>query len=313
MLHTAHRREKSVFLTILMLLTAGTHWLPVIAANEWSVALEHHDRALKVVARHLQQTNHSRELATYNMPAGGRPFLHPVRDPSGQVVLTDDKPADHPWQHGIFTGYHRVNGLNYWKEDEGRQRFVKLLNTSEQPRQVSWTALIELVAPDGTVVLEEENKITFHALESTETYLVDYDILLRAKNKAVNFGKFFVGGLSIRMPWNQANPRQTHLNSEGLIGRAGEQKRARWCTVEQPFGDQVYGFAILDHPKNANHPSGWRVDEQGLINPNISMLEDWSIRAGEHLSFSYRIVVYKGKAQGDAIEQQWRGFSVLSR
>ena len=52
----------------------------------------------------------------------GRPYLHPVHDPSGRTILTEDRPADHPWQHGIFTGFHRVNGLNYWKEDQGRQR-----------------------------------------------------------------------------------------------------------------------------------------------------------------------------------------------
>src|SRR5688572_6800206 len=42
-----------------------------------------------------------------------------------------------------FTGFHRVNGFNYWKEDEGRQRFVKLLNVTETRESVGWTALVE--------------------------------------------------------------------------------------------------------------------------------------------------------------------------
>jgi putative heme-binding domain-containing protein len=50
------------------------------------------------------------ELVTYVMDPAGRPYLHPVRDPSGHTVLTEDRPADHPWQHGIFTGFHQVNG-----------------------------------------------------------------------------------------------------------------------------------------------------------------------------------------------------------
>jgi putative membrane-bound dehydrogenase-like protein len=147
------------------------------------------------------------DFATYVTDPALRPYLHPLRDPSGQVVLTEDRPSDHPWQHGIFTGFHKVNGLNYWKEDEGRQRFIKLLDIKEQPDQVSWRALVELVASDGGVVLEEEDAITFHAPRSPDDYVIDFDLLLRAKDKDVTFGKYFVGGLAVRMPWDKANPR----------------------------------------------------------------------------------------------------------
>jgi hypothetical protein len=243
------------------------------------------------------------------MKPGERPYLHPVYDPSGRVTLTEDKPADHPWQHGIFTGFHRVNGFNYWKEDEGKQRFARLLNISEESEKVTWTALIELVDPSGKVVVEEENRITFHAPNSATAYNVDFDLRLRAKEAEVSFGKFFVGGLSIRMPWEEKNPRQKHLNSEGATGRQGEQKRAKWCTVERAFGEEIFGFAILDHAANENHPSGWRVDEQGLINPNLSMLQDWKIPAGQEKSFLYRIVVYQGAATQDQIEREWKRFA----
>ena len=117
------------------------------------------------------------ELATYVMEPNSRPYLHPVRDASGRVVLTEDRPADHPWQHGIFTGFHRVNGFNYWKEDEGKQRFVRLLDLKEASDRVTWRALVELVAPDGSVVLEEEDAITIHAPESPDAYVIDFDLL----------------------------------------------------------------------------------------------------------------------------------------
>jgi hypothetical protein len=219
-----------------------------------------------------------------------------VRDASGRVVLTEDRPADHPWQHGIFTGFHRVNGFNYWKEDEGKQRFVRLIGLEEASDRVSWRSLLELVAPDGNVVLEEEDAITIHAPESSDAYVIDFDLLLRAKEREVTFGKFFVGGLAVRMPWEQANPRQTHLNSNGLRGRECEQQRAAWCNVERTFGNETFGIAVFDHPANPNHPSGWRADEQGLINPNISALADWSIPPKQERVFRHRLVVYRGSA-----------------
>jgi putative heme-binding domain-containing protein len=249
------------------------------------------------------------DLATFVMDPTLRPHLHPLRDPSGRIVLTEDRPADHPWQHGIFTGFHRVNGINYWKEDEGKQHFVRLLDPKEAADRVSWRALVELVAPDGNVVLEEEDAITFHAPTTADAYLIDFDLLLRAKARDVNFGKFFVGGLAVRMPWDKANPRQTHLNSEGLRGRDCEQKRAAWCNVERPFaGNETFGIVIFDHPDNPNHPSGWRADEQGLINPNVSALGDWTIPAGKERVFQYRIEVYRGVATREKLAEEFKSF-----
>ena len=152
------------------------------------------------------------DLATFVMKTNSRPYLHPVRDASGKVVLTEDRPADHVWQHGIFTGFHRVNGFNYWKEDEGQQRFVRLLDLHEKEDRVGWRALVELVAPDGSVVLEEENSVTIYAPESEDEYAMDFELLLRAREHDMNFGQFFVGGLAARMPWDPANPRHTHMN-----------------------------------------------------------------------------------------------------
>src|SRR5215211_3941108 len=153
--------------------------------------LERTDQRLNIRAR-IRNSDSEFDLATFVMDPQLRPYLHPLRDPSGRVVLTEDRPADHPWQHGIFTGFHRVNGFNYWKEDEGRQRFVRLLDLKEAPDRVSWRALVELVAPNGKVVLEEEDSITIHAPESGDAYVIDFDLLFRAKEQDVNFGKFFV-------------------------------------------------------------------------------------------------------------------------
>ena len=65
------------------------------------------------------------------------------------------------------------------------------------------------------------------------------------KEQNVTFGKFFVGGLAVRMPWDKVNPRQTHLNSNGLRGRECEQQRAAWCNVERPFGSDTFGIAVF--------------------------------------------------------------------
>ena len=290
--------------------------------NASKLKIEKQAKALKILFQPSGEEGWM-ELLTYVMDPAFRPYLHPVRDLSGQIVLTDDRPGDHPWQHGIFTGFHRVNGFNYWKEDEGRQRFVRLLDASQHGDRVAWRSLTELVDPNGTVVLEEEQAVTVHAPASqatpldansgiTAAYSIDFDFLLRAKAQDVVFGKFSVGGLAARMPWDQTNPRHTHLNSTGLQGREAEQKRAKWCNVERPFGEATFGIAIFDHPKNPNHPSGWRVDEQGLINPVVSMLGDWSIPSGGERQFRHRILIYQGHATQNWLDRELERYAAQS-
>jgi hypothetical protein len=301
--------KRAASFILLALLSTNTSRL--FAADDSStqprVRIERQQDKLLVEARNPDQSDWTR-LATYVCPQGLRPYLHPVYDASGRHVLTQDRPDDHPWQHGIFTGFHRINGFNYWKEDEGRQRFVRLLDLKQELNRVQWTALIELVAPGGEVVLEEENTVAFHPPESTNSYTIDFILLLRAKDKDVQFGKFFVGGLSVRMPWDKSNP-QSHLNSNGLVGRAAEQQRAAWCTVERPFGNDTFGIAIFDHPQNPNHPPAWRVDEQGLINPNISGLNDWTLPAHQQRQFHYQLLIYRGPANPDHLALQFKEFS----
>jgi putative heme-binding domain-containing protein len=276
--------------------------------REGRLKVEKADRKLVVRAR-PPGSGEWVELLTYVIDPAGRPYLHPVHDPAGRVALTENRPADHPWQHGIFTGFHRVNGLNYWKEDEGRQRFVRLLDLKEDGDRVSWRSLTELVAPDGRVVLDEEQGITAYAPETPDSYRIDFDLLLRARDRDVTFGRFGVGGLAVRMPWDKDRPRQAHLNANGQRGRACEQQRAAWCTVERPFGPDTFGIAVFDHPDNPNHPSGWRVDEQGLINPAVSLAGDWSLPAGGERVFHYRILVYRGPGHADALNRQLQAFA----
>lgn len=294
--------------TVLWICNSDAAAEPVTGNSNARIKMEKLAQRLHVRSRG-SASNEWVQLATYVMDPQFRPYLHPVRDSSGHVVLTDDRPADHPWQHGIFTGFHQVNGFNYWKEDQGKQRFVRLLDVKEAANEVHWRALVEWVDPMGKVVVEEENGITIHAPESPHAYVLDFELLLRAKGDRVNFGKFFVGGLAIRMPWDQANPRHTHLNANGLRGRDCEQKRAAWCTVERPFGEERFGIAVFDHPRNANHPSGWRVDEQGLINPNISALADWSIPPNEERTFRYRLLIYRGSQSQEPLAKRFDTFA----
>src|SRR5688500_11272095 len=111
---------RSTFTLLALIFSAA---LPLAAA---APTIKAERSADKIVVSAQASPGSSVILATHNLIPGSLPFLHPFLDSSGRQVLTQERPADHPWQHGIITGFQRVNGFNYWKEDEGRQRLDRV-------------------------------------------------------------------------------------------------------------------------------------------------------------------------------------------
>ena len=48
-----------------------------------------------------------------------RPYLHPIVAPDGNGILTDFSPEHHKHQTGIYWGYTRVNGRDYFHNPGG--------------------------------------------------------------------------------------------------------------------------------------------------------------------------------------------------
>lgn len=50
-------------------------------------------------------------------PEAGKPYFHPLTLPDG-TVATDHRPADHKWHLGVWFTFNKLNGVNFWGEDE---------------------------------------------------------------------------------------------------------------------------------------------------------------------------------------------------
>jgi putative membrane-bound dehydrogenase-like protein len=249
------------------------------------------------------------ELLTYVTDLAKRPYIHPLRDPTASLVLTHDQPTDHPWQHGVFTGLHEVNGLDFWSEKSDQQHFVKLLDLVEANDRVGWRAQCDWISHDGTRVLDEEQAITVYNVDSADLYRIDFDWTLRPHgDKPVKIGGFDYGGFAVRL--NTATGH-THLNSSGERGAETSNHAASWCDVTVPFGDRAAGVTVLDHPSNFGFPSKWRVDGQGMINPAPSLKGDWSIPAGGSRTFHYRLIVHGGPAELEKLKGEFNQFGAM--
>jgi hypothetical protein len=263
------------------------------------------------------------DALTYRYAAGLRPYLHPVYAPGGGPCLTQDRPMDHPWQHGIFVGLHGVNGLDFWVEHRadpavrGEVRCVGITDLRADERTASWTALNEWRGPAGDLVLEEGHTICVHRPETSDFYEVDFTWALTGA-EPVTIAREDYGGLSVRLIYH---PRHAHVNANRQAGEACAEQRAAWCDVSAPFDGSPdwtaedllaaawNGIAVLDHPSNATFPTPWRVDRQGLINPSPSLQGDWHLEPGEDQVFRYRLVVHRGQGEFDRLQLRWEQFA----
>jgi hypothetical protein len=93
----------------------------------------------------------------------------------------------------------------------------------------------------------------------------------------------------------RTTPQHFHLSANGQLSSENSPQSSPWCTVANPYDEQWFGIAVLDHPQNFGYPSKWRVDGQGLINPSPSLKGDWQIDANKERAFNYRLLIHRGK------------------
>jgi hypothetical protein len=104
-----------------------------------------------------------------------RPYAHPVCTLAGEV-LTNFRPNDHRWQHGLsftvncLSGYNFWGGASYrstdgyqWRNDQGTQQHVAWL---EQGANYLSHTLDWRVNATGEILLQEKRALTFSLLSS---------------------------------------------------------------------------------------------------------------------------------------------------
>ena len=72
----------------------------------------------------------AKPLVTQHAAADHRPYLHPIVAPDGNGTLTEYSPGHHRHQTGLYWGFTRVNGRDFFPHPGGdywKRRGVKVL------------------------------------------------------------------------------------------------------------------------------------------------------------------------------------------
>ena len=247
-------------------------------------------------------------ILTQNAKADFRPYIHPIATPDGKGVLTEYSPGHHKHQTGLYWGYTRVNGRDYFHHPQGdywRRKSAKILTASGP--EVKWETVYDLLDSTGKAVLTETQVWSMRSVKGQ--FLLDLEWRGEAQTD-VTIGKYDYGGLFLRMPWREGIKGEV-VNAARQRNAKAEGQRAMWVDV----GMQVEGrqdlahIAIFDHPENKGYPQTWRVDSQLGIGPARARTGDWTIKKGDTEVIRHQLVVYTGVLNDVALTKTWGEFS----
>ncbi len=238
---------------------------------------------------------------------GRSAFIHPMWTPAGTVV-TNQFPADHPHQSGIFLAHTKTEFAgrtpNFWDllGGTGRVRFKSLQATTSGAIFGQLDAEhehVDLSAPEEKVALVETWNIRVWNVGGPKLgyWVCDLTSTLNcATADPLRLLKYHYGGMALRgaRSWDAEHGR--FLTSEGKDQITGNHTRPRWCDLSGPVGDRMAGLAFLTHPKNFRAPEPLRIHPTMpymVFSP--SHLGDWEITPGTPHVSRYQFVIHDGQ------------------
>jgi len=274
--------------------------------NDVQILTVHQDKNAGTIA--VFRNEDQGPLLTQNALPNIRPYIHPIIAPDGNGVLTEFSPAHHKHQTGLYWGLKQVNGRDYfmnWQGDYWRRISATIIEGKGQ--RVRWQVVYELLDEKASAILTETQNWSMQ--ETNGKFLLDLEWRGEAKID-ITLGKFYVGGLFLRMPWRKGIAGEV-INADGKRNSEAEGQRAKWndLGIRIDGREDAAHIAILDHRDNADFPIAWRVDNELGMGPSRQILGDWSIRKGETEVIRYRLIVYTGEFSAAAITRLWKEYS----
>jgi hypothetical protein len=254
------------------------------------------------------------------------PFFHPVATTAGQT-LSQDRPADHAWHHGVWFCWKYINKINYWEHAGRTGRPAGKTDWSEVDVKTkdNGSATISLKleyhpVDDSNVVLVEHRRIEISAPDAEGVYAMDWTCVFTAQDENVTLDRTppkeqswgGYAGLSIRFA-KQFSERQTH-DTNGLVA-FDEGNRHRTQAVAMDYNGVIdgmpVGVAFLDHPSNPRHPTRWYAIRDPIMSYiNAALLNDDPLVLKPHqtMTLKYRILVHPDRWSANRLQAAFAQF-----
>ena len=244
-------------------------------------------------------------------------YFHPLWGLDGRV-LTEDFPADHLHQRGIYWAWHQIwiDGKRIgdgWEIKNFEQDIAEVEFAAQQDgsavlnTEVYWKSDLWKKAGKEVPYMKENATITIHPQDGNYRK-IDFEIRLLALEKNLSIGgsedvKGY-GGFSVRMilpddvtfsgPDGKITPENTPVQSDGYVNVSGS------------FGKNggKGGIVMVDNPQNPNYPQPWILRaKNSMQNPVFPGRQPVPVSTTKPLVLRYSLLVYTGKMRDNKIER----------
>ncbi|MDP7276990.1 MAG: PmoA family protein [Planctomycetaceae bacterium] len=254
----------------------------------------------------------ARPVLTQNARPDFRPYIHPIVAPDGKGVLTEYSPGHHKHQTGLYWGFTRVNGRDYFHHPGGDYWKRKSLTVLKgKGAAVQWRTVYDLLDARGAPILSERQTWKMRVIDGE--YLLDLTWNGTAQTD-VTIDRYNYGGLFLRMPWKKGIVGDA-VNAAGRRNGAAEGQRDVWVDVGIQLAgrDDLAHIAIFDHPGNKGFPQPWRIDGQLGVGPVRARLGAWKIDKGATETIRHQFLVYTGDRNRQRLDKRWTEYTGLAK
>lgn len=224
-----------------------------------------------------------------------RPFIYPLLTPAGHNVLAYGHSVDlvdHSHHRGLFIAHGKTNDEDFWSDQANRCIHQKLLKLDSGTESGTIGSLNHWVA--GEQVLLEENRefalgVNYELTVRLEFTATDTDVEL-GENKFGFLALRVLRSIGVAAGGGRITDSEGRKNEEEVFGQT-----ATWCDYSGPVSSTEWaGVTVHDAPGNPRHPTNWMCRNDGWFSPAFNMSEPYTIKEGETLTLSYRVIPHDG-------------------
>lgn len=252
-----------------------------------------------------------------------KPYLHPLRTASGKIVTRD---------LGVWLGHGRINGVDYWEVDPsqpskgkmGAVVFRKITSMEQGVDRGSLLFMADWVDPDGAVVVTENRTMAF-SVGPEDSRVIDIDFRMEPRQRiAIADHTGGILGLRLGAAFEEKNGGRPRIFTGDASADDVTGKRSPWLDYMAIVQGERVGVLIMDHPRNHNFPTRWKVRTFASIfatpfaeldyyneaplkgqAPKTARDAGISLEKGEPMRFRYRIAIHPSTFD---IDQAWRDY-----
>jgi hypothetical protein len=253
-----------------------------------------------------------------------RPVIHPLHGPTGAVLTQLGEVAGqrrrHYWHTGLWISHQKFTDGNNWQQDKDPTKkpgqYSRILHrmfnkvTSGNPAQI--VEYLEWDSIDGESILIEETRTISVPYRPVDRRVIDFDLVLKAKGKAITLNSTPYHLLAVRavdcmVP--KFNEAAAITNSEGEENPEWLSP-AKWIDVSGPVENKVVGISLFNHPKNFRHPTPCLNFGNQLIalSPTEGLKKGFTLEPEKPLRLRFRVLVHAGTAADAGVAREYQSY-----